>query len=72
MRKENKSNRVMMTGVRKGGEPDYHFKIFGNDASQFPPLMLKMSLHEMQQWLREMQTLPTQALQGRHRLRSVG
>ncbi|MCH8077597.1 MAG: hypothetical protein IIC13_10765 [SAR324 cluster bacterium] len=47
-----------MTGIRKSGEADFHFKINGNPASQFPPLILKMTLHEMQQILREQQAAP--------------
>ena len=49
---------LIVTGIRKGGESDFHFKIHGNPASQFPPLILKMTLHEMQQMLREQQALP--------------
>ena len=66
-------NRVFMTGIRKGGDPDFQFTIFGNPASKFPPLILKMSLHEMQQWLREMREDPSQPHgEDRHRLHSIG
>jgi hypothetical protein len=73
MRRAAKRNRVLVTGMRKGGDSDYHFRIVGNPASPFPPLILKMSLHEMQQWLRQMQTAPEEALRReRPRLRVVG
>lgn len=60
MRQKDGTNRMMMTGIRKRGEENFHFKIFGNASSQFPPLILKMSLHEMQEWLREMRQSPAQ------------
>ncbi len=50
--------RVLMTGVRRAGGEDYELTIFGNAASAFPPLILKMSLHEMQDWLRDTQVPP--------------
>ncbi len=64
---------MMMTGTRKSGEADFEFTIYGNPASQFPPLIMKMSLIEMQEWLREMRTTPP-APDGRnrHRLRLLG
>ena len=55
---ETAAKKLMVTGVRKGGESDFHFEIHGNPASQFPPLILKMTLHEMQQWLHEQQSAP--------------
>lgn len=73
MARTSKANRVLVTGVRKRGDADFHFKIFGDPASRFPPLILKMSLHEMQQWLHEMQRAPDVA--ARHaapRMRVVG
>ena len=51
--------RLLMTGVRKGGDADYDFRIVGDPASQFPPLVLKMTLHELQQWLRHAQPPPS-------------
>jgi hypothetical protein len=73
MRRARKRTRVLVTGMRKGGDSDYHFKIVGNPASPFPPLLIKMSLHEMQDWLRQMQAEPDSGLHiGRHRLRVVG
>jgi hypothetical protein len=61
MRRADKSNRVLVTGMRKSGDADFHFRIFGNPASPFPPLIIKMSLLEMQQWLRQMQAAPDAA-----------
>ena len=52
------AKKLIVTGIRKSGESDFHFKIHGNPASQFPPLLLKMTLHEMQQLLREQQAVP--------------
>lgn len=52
------ARKLIVTGIRKSGEADFHFKINGNPASQFPPLILKMTLHEMQQILREQQAAP--------------
>ena len=73
MRRAAKRNRVLVTGMRKGGDSDYHFRIFGNRATPFPPLIIKMSLHEMQQWLHQMQSAPQTALRGeRPRLRVLG
>jgi len=64
--------RVLMTGVRKGGDTDYHFKIFGNASSAFPPLIVKMSLLEMQQWLRQLRDARERAQQDiRPRLRVI-
>ncbi|MEE8433604.1 MAG: hypothetical protein V3S64_02340 [bacterium] len=54
------AKKLIVTGIRKSGESDFHFKIDGNPASQFPPLILKMTLHEMQQMLREQQAVPPQ------------
>jgi len=72
MRGNAKDKRVLVTGMRKSGDADYHFRIVGNPASPFPPLIIKMSLHEMQQWLHEMQTAPEGASPGeRPRLRIV-
>ncbi len=59
---------VMMTGTRKSGEADFEFTIYGNATSQFPPLIMKMSLLEMQEWLREMRNAPP-APEGRNRRR---
>ena len=56
---EDKSQ-VLMTGVRRGGEPDFRFRIHGNPASQFPPLVMKMTLHELQQWLHETKAGPVE------------
>ena len=74
MRRSEKQNRVLMTGIRKGGDADYEFKIFGNPASQFPPLIIKMSLLDLQQWLRQMQAAPAGSLRERNasRLRPAG
>ena len=47
------ARKLIVTGIRKSGEPDFNFRIHGNPASQFPPLILKMTLLEMQQMLRE-------------------
>lgn len=55
---------VLVTGMRKAGESDYHFKITGRPDSPFPPLVIKMSLHEMQQWLHQMQTAPQLVTRG--------
>ena len=67
------NKRVLVTGMRKSGDTDYHFKIFGNPASAFPPLILKMSLHEMQQWLHQTQTAPEAGRRSdRPRLRVLG
>ena len=63
----------LIAGVRHAGEPEFQFKIFGNPASQFPPLLLKMSLVELQQWLRHLNDTPPEALRERPaRLRPVG
>ncbi len=68
-----KPARVLVTGMRKSGDSSYHFKIFGDSASRFPPLIIKMSLHEMQQWLHQMQSAPEAALRsGRPGLRVLG
>lgn len=73
MGRPDKRKRVLVTGMRKGGDSDYHFRITGHPDSPFPPLVIKMSLHEMQQWLHQMQTAPQAALRGhRPRLRVVG
>ena len=73
MRRADKPNRVLVTGMRRSGDSDYHFRIVGNPASSFPPLLIKMSLHEMQQWLHEMQMAPEAPPKGeRPRLRVVG
>jgi hypothetical protein len=72
MRRAGKGNRVLVTGMRKGGDSDYRLKIFGNPASPFPPLLIKMSLHEMQQWLHQTQAAPDAARGQRPRLRVVG
>lgn len=62
----------LIAGVRHAGEPEFQFKIFGNPASQFPPLLLKMSLVELQQWLHQLNAKPPEALQERPvRLRPV-
>lgn len=67
------SKRMMMTGTRKSGEADFEFTIYGNAASQFPPLIMKMSLIEMQEWLREMRTTPpASGNRDRRRLRLLG
>ena len=73
MKRAAQGNRVLVIGVRKRGDADYRFKIFGHATSVFPPLIIKMSLHEMQQWLRQMQTARESAPQeGRPRLRVLG
>lgn len=65
--------RMMMTGTRKSGEADFEFTIYGNAASQFPPLIMKMSLIEMQEWLREMRaTPPASGNTKRRRMRLLG
>jgi hypothetical protein len=71
MRRAAPAKRVLVTGRRKGGDAHYHFRIVGNPASAFPPLIIKMTLHEMQQWLRQMQTAPEGAARGTRRLRVV-
>lgn len=66
------ARKLVVTGIRKSGESDFNFRIHGNPASQFPPLILKMTLHEMQQMLREQQTLPAKPVKdGRAVLRLV-
>lgn len=73
MRRPDPRKRLLVTGVRKGGDKDFHFRITGNPGSPFPPLVMKMSLRDMQQWLRQMQTAPRPASRGsRPRLRVVG
>ena len=73
MRGAANGKRVLVTGMRKSGDADYHFRIVGNPASPFPPLIIKMSLNEMQQWLHEMQTAPESGARGeRPRLRVLG
>lgn len=72
VRKAGKKKKVLMTGIRRGGETDYEFTINGNPSSQFPPLILKMTLHEMQQWLHETRQTPDSGkVEGPH-LRLVG
>ena len=63
--------RVLMTGMRKAGAADYVLKVYGNPASPFPPLLIKMSLHELQRWLQEMQSAPLAHRGERPRLRIV-
>jgi len=66
------AKKLMVTDVRKGGDSDVHFEINGNPASQFPPLILKMTLHEMQQLLHQQQSAPPKnAKDGRAALRLV-
>jgi len=68
-----KPARMLVSGMRKSGDSSYHFKIFGNPTSNFPPLIIKMSLHEMQQWLHQMQSAPEAApRRGPPGLRVVG
>ena len=55
---KNEKNQLVMSGIRKGGESDFEIKISGDPASQFPPLILRMTLHEMQQWLVDTRTPP--------------
>lgn len=63
--------RVLITGMRKAGTDAYNLKVYGNPASAFPPLLIKMSLHELQQWLHELQTVPPPDRGERPRLRIV-
>lgn len=66
------ARKLIVTGIRKSGESDFNFRIHGNPASQFPPLILKMTLHEMQQMLHEMQSaIPKPAGDGRAALKLV-
>lgn len=69
---QRKGKRVLMTGMRKAGTADYELKVYGNAASAFPPLLVKMSLHELQCWLHEMQPAPLAQRGPRPRLRIVG
>jgi len=61
-----------MTGMRKKGEKDFRFSIRGNAAQQFPPLLLKMTLHELQQLLHAQQSVPENEGKQAPRLRAVG
>ena len=61
---QNEKNQLVMSGIRKGGESDFEIRISGNPASQFPTLILKMTLHEMQQWLVEMRHTPPKPAPG--------
>ena len=73
MARTEESKHMMMTGTRKSGEADFEFTIYGNAQSQFPPLIMKMSLHEMQEWLREMRNAPPGPdSKTRRRLRLLG
>ena len=52
---DKEARKLIVTGIRKSGESDFNFRIHGNPVSPFPPLILKMTLHEMQQMLHEQQ-----------------
>lgn len=68
----NGGKRTLVTGVRRGGASDYELKVHaahGSTVPSFPPLLIKMSLHDMQQWLHEMQSAPADC--DRRRLRIV-
>jgi hypothetical protein len=73
MKNRSPRKRLVMAGIRHGGDPEYQFTIHGNAASRFPPLLLKMSLIELEQWLHHLNAEPAEALQDRpRRLRPVG
>ncbi len=73
MARKAKKKQVLMTGIRRGGESDFEFTINGNPASRFPPLILKMTLHEMQQWLHQTRQAPPESGKGEGaHLRLVG
>ncbi len=65
------ARKLIVTGIRKSGESDFNFRIHGNPASLFPPLILKMTLHEMQQMLHEQQSAIPEPADGRAALKLV-
>lgn len=45
---------MLMTAIRKAGEPDFEFTIQGYPGNQFPPFAMQASMREMTMWLRQM------------------
>ena len=43
--------RTLITGIRQAGDSRFVFKIRGNPASKFPPVVLHTSLGELRKWL---------------------
>lgn len=53
--------KALVTGVRLAGESEFQVTIHGNPASPFPPMNLRMSLLELQKWLKHINPAPSDA-----------
>jgi hypothetical protein len=43
--------RLLMTGVRAAGAGEFEFTVYGNQASDFPPIRMTASAAEFREWL---------------------
>ncbi|MBI4083698.1 MAG: hypothetical protein HY423_13920 [Candidatus Lambdaproteobacteria bacterium] len=51
--------RLLMTGIRPGGETRYACRIHPNAESPFPPLLIHATLRELRQWIEHRHATPS-------------